>query len=116
MGADRREVVKSNVIQEYQEFHDRELKKTNEEIFNDSLKIEFYRSLHRYFTDSNNTLLERKYYNCLKEEKDGVLSALYREYLIVESASVVNYEDITDFLEGYCENYYKEVIGGDELE
>ena len=84
-----------------------ELRKTNKEIFNDSLKIEFYRS--------EQCLFREKYYECLKE-KDRVLSLLYEKYLNIESASVVNYEDITDFVKVYCENYYEEILGGNEFE
>ena len=116
MADNSRETVRDNITKEYQEFCDCELRKTNKEIFNNSLKIEFYRSLHRYFTDQNNACLEEKYYESLKEEKDRVLSLLYEEYLNIESASVVNYEDITDFVKVYCENYYEEILGGNELE
>jgi hypothetical protein len=108
---DKYEKLKTNVNTEFENFKNKMLKESKEEIFDNAYKIRFYTNVWDYIQYLNkDTFLEEAYIECLLQDFQSVLTCLWDYFLKQEYASVETYDDTQDLIENYCEKYYKEVV------
>lgn len=108
---DHRKKVIESIEKEYSLFRER-LIKDGESAFNSaheiSVKTEFYCALY------GDVEFGDKIYEALYQDKGEILQELYTAFIDKPGASVNTYADTEEFIEGYCEQKYPEIMDGEE--
>lgn len=108
---DYRAKVAGNATKEFNNFCGTEIEKTKEEIFNDYYQIHFYNELKEFLSaDGETHYLDANSFRCLYQEGKSVIACLYDYYSKDEYASTHNWEEISDFIQRYNENYHKDIL------
>lgn len=99
-----KEILAENADINYERFKETQLKKSKEQIYDDSYKINFYSEMYQFFTECEDIGEDVCEFLC-EDCDDNILDILYKEYLDMEYASVANWDDITEFVNNYYNNY-----------
>lgn len=59
---------------------------------------------------------DKEVYKALFNENGSILENLYTDFIEQENASVDTYGDTAEFIEGYCERKYPEIMSGQDIE
>lgn len=104
---DYRKKVIESIEKEYSFFRER-LIKDGESAFNSaheiSVKTEFYCALY------GDVEFGDKVYEALYQDKGEILQELYAAFIVKPEASVNTFADTEEFIEGYCERNYPEIM------
>lgn len=94
-----------SVDEEYRMFYANEVEKDTETVFEDSHKIDIYRHLCEFFTDTPEEYLSRNQIECLLQKKGRILEELC--IFVVDSMNETpygTYEDCEEIVTVYIEN------------
>lgn len=105
--------VQKRIEQEYRQYKEYKLTKSNKEIFDDAYEISSYTALHDYFTSDcvDETIVKSA--NLLLKNKGSILGDLYDRYLKTEYATLTTYDDIKDFV---IDNYLLKLKQNQEVQ
>lgn len=106
------EVIKS-VEQEFNDFKERVMRRSPEEIFNSNYEIGVKTEL-KEFLINNDDDLEPQFYKALYQEKGRILYSLYDDFRKNDEASVDSFEDTQDFIKDYCKYHYSDIVNEEE--
>ena len=108
---DYRKKVIESIEKEYSLFRE-PLIKDGERAFNSAheifVKTEFYCALY------GDVEFDDKVYEALYQDKGEILQKLYTAFIDKPGASVNTFADTEEFIEGYCERNYPEIMDGEK--
>lgn len=102
-------LVAENIQKEYEQFCANELRQSKEEIFADSYRIQFYKEIHGYLTNSLNPL-DYEHYKALNLEGEKVIALLWKENLKSGVMNIGDWDRITNFIDNYARCFHKEIF------
>lgn len=108
-----KKTVIESVKKEYNAFKGELSAKSNEEVFNESYRISVYNELVEVI--ANQELLEDKHYCALYEDCDKILQLLYDDFISRESESVNSYGETAEFICGYNNRHYADILEAEEM-
>ena len=94
------EIVTQNIITEFNEFKEQQLKLSSQEVFENSNRIHFYKEIHLFITENDlEYIFKNDELKILAECGTSLIDSLHEEYLSVENASISNWDEIEDIFD-----------------
>jgi len=98
------EILAETAEKSFEEFKQKMLEKSKEDIFDSNYEIRFYDEMKEFFIGAGSGTLKEHTVQVLSSLGKDLLPKLYEEFLDREYSSINSWDDICDWLDLYAEN------------